>query len=236
MEIGKGVSFLSALALVLAACGGNEAANDAAAEDATAEQPAAADPDIAPAGAATALPAGFALTLDNPGANASEFRAMPMDGGVHVQTGPAGVLYNATNTVASGDYSVSATFTEIGAPPNHREAFGIVIGGSELETPNQRYTYFLVRADGKYLIKRRTGSETANVRDWTDSEAVQKAEAQGDVTNALEVAVRGDQVHFSINGTEVTTVPVAEVDAHGIAGVRVNHNLNVMVSNWTVTQ
>jgi hypothetical protein len=174
--------------------------------------------------------------LDNPGANAAEFQAMPMDGGVHVQTGPAGVLYNATNTVASGDYSVSATFTEIGAPPNHREAFGIVIGGAELETPNQRYTYFLVRADGKYLIKRRTGGETANVRDWTDSEAVKKAEAQGDVTNALEVAVRGDQVHFSINGTEVTTVPVAEVDAHGIAGVRVNHNLNVMVSNWAVTQ
>jgi len=236
MEIRKGVAFLSSLALVLAACGGTEPASDAAAEDATAEQESAADPDIAPAGAATALPAGFALTLDNPDANASEFRAMSMDGGVHVQTGPAGVLYSATNAVPSGDYAVSATFTEIGAPPNHREAFGIVIGGADLESPNQRYTYFLVRADGKYLIKKRTGSETANVRDWTDSEAVRKAEAQGDVTNALEVAVRGDQVHFSINGTEVTTLPVAEVDAHGIAGVRVNHNLNVMVSNWTVTQ
>jgi hypothetical protein len=235
MQIRKGVAFLSSLALVLAACGGNEATSDAEAEEATAQQP-DADPDIAPAGAAIDLPAGFALTLDNPDASATDFRAMAMDGGVHVQTGPAGVLYDPANTVASGDYSVSATFTEIGAPPNHREAFGIVIGGSELETPNQRYTYFLVRADGKYLIKKRTGSQTANVREWTDSEAVQKAEAQGDVTNALEVAVRGDQVHFSINGTEVTTVPVAEVDAYGTAGVRVNHNLNVMVSNWAVTQ
>jgi hypothetical protein len=235
MQIRKGVAFLSSLALVLAACGGNEATSDAEAEEATAQQP-DADPDIAPAGAASDLPAGFALTLDNPDASATDFRAMAMDGGVHVQTGPAGVLYDPANTVASGDYSVSATFTEIGAPPNHREAFGIVIGGSELETPNQRYTYFLVRADGKYLIKKRTGSQTANVREWTDSEAVQKAEAQGDVTNALEVAVRGDQVHFSINGTEVTTVPVAEVDAYGTAGVRVNHNLNVMVSNWAVTQ
>jgi hypothetical protein len=39
-------------------------------------------------------------------------------------------------------------------------------------------------------------------------------------------------VHFLINGTEVTTVPAADIDTNGVAGVRVNHNLNVMVNGW----
>ena len=229
-------TLVAALALLAVGCMGGEPATDTEADEAAQAEEMGDDPDIAPTGTATSLPAGYALTLDNTDANASEFQVMSMDGGVHVQTGPAGVLYNPSNAVESGDYTVSATFTEVGAPPNHREAFGIIIGGSELDTPNQRYTYFLVRADGRYLIKKRMGSETSNVQEWTEAEAVQSAAEGGDVTNSLEVAVRGDQAHFSINGTEVTTVPAGEIDAYGIAGVRVNHNLNVMVSNWSVAQ
>lgn len=231
----KRASLLATLGLLLTACGGGEAAPEDA-EAGTESAAETADPTVTPAGEPTGLPAGYALTLDREGQNPADFRAMEMDGGVHIQTGPAGVFYNPTNTVTSGDYSVSATFTEVGAPPNHREALGLIIGGSNLDSPNQQYTYFLVRADGQYLIKKRAGSETSTVVDWTASDAVNKAAEQGDVTNALEVAVRGDHVHFSVNGTEVAAVPAAEVDTHGVAGVRVNHNLNVMVSNWTVTQ
>ena len=195
------------------------------------------DPDIAPEGEATGLPTGYALRLDSEDGNAADYRVMTMDGGMHVQTGPVGILYDETDAVESGDYSVSASFTEIGAPPNHREAFGLFIGGSDLQGESQAYTYFLVRADGRYLIKQRAGGETSDVSEggWVESDAVNAAAEGGDFTNDLAIEVRGDQVHFSINGTEVATVPAAEIDAHGIAGVRINHNLNVQVSDFEVS-
>lgn len=224
---------LAALFAVAAGgCGGGEPAMDEA-ESATGEM--TADADIAPAGAAMGLPAGYSLRLDRPDAMAADFRAMPMGDGVHLQTGPAGILYDESHAVASGDYTLAATFTEIGAPPNHREGLGLVFGGSDLQGPGQQYSYFLVRADGKYNIIRRTGDTTASATGgWLDSDAVVVAAGESDVTNALEVQVMGDMVHFRVNGTEVTTMPAADLDVYGIAGLRVNHNLNVHVSGWSL--
>lgn len=188
-------------------------------------------------GGVPGLPAGYALRLDHEGANPTDFRAMIMGGGLYVQTGPAGILYHDMDAVAEGDYTVSATFTELGAPANHREAYGIFIGGQDLQGADQSYTYFLVRADGRYLIKRRTGAETADVSEgWVAHEAVNASTGSGDVVNALEVRVAGDEVRFSVNGTEVATVPAAGLDTHGIAGVRINHNLNVLINNWGVVR
>ncbi|MEJ2502726.1 MAG: hypothetical protein P8177_05315, partial [Gemmatimonadota bacterium] len=188
----------------------------------------AADPAMAPASETPGMPANYALRLDREGENAADYQVTAMDGGLNVQTGPAGILYDETHAVESGDYGVSATFTEIGAPTGHREAFGLFIGGSDLQGENQAYTYFLIRADGNYLIKQRSGSETSDVSEggWVDSDAVNAATEDGDITNDLAIEVRGDQVHFSINGTEVATVPAAEIATHGIAGVRINHRLN----------
>lgn len=219
------------MAFGVAACGSEDAAVDQAEQ--AGEM--ADDPDIAPAGEAMALPAGFAMRLDRADAVAADFRAMTMGDGVHVQTGPAGVLYDEGNTVASGDYTLSATFTEIGAPPNHREGLGLIFGGSDLQGENQAYAYFLVRADGRYIVKRRLGAETMNVTDgWIESPAIAAATAEEDVTNALEVQVVGDEVHFRVNGTEVTTVPADDLGVYGIAGVRINHNLNVRVADWSL--
>ena len=230
-----------AVPFALAACAGDaDESQEMEAEPAAnmeAQSPAAeSDPDIAPEGQATPLPAGYELRLDRAGAEAAEYRVGEHEGGIHVETGPAGILYDASHTVESGDYSVSASFTEIGAPPNHREAFGLFIGGADLQGEQQRYTYFLVRADGRYLIKQRNGGETSNISDgWVDSDAVNGAAEGGDVTNELAIEVSGDQVHFSVNGTEVATHPVSAVDAYGIAGVRVNHNLNVQVDDFELS-
>jgi len=148
----------------------------------------------------------------------------------------AGILYDESNAVAAGGYTLSATFTEIGAPPNHREGLGLIFGGADLQGANQHYSYFLVRADGKYNIIRRMGDTTASVTGgWMDSAAIVAARGDADVTNTLEVQVMGDMVHFRVNGTEVTTVPAADLDVHGIAGLRINHNLNVHVTGWSLT-
>lgn len=231
------VAILTALAV--SACAGDaEDADDTAEFGAETPAPAAEvteDPDIAPEGEATALPSGYEVRLDQPDATADEYRVTSSDGEMQVETGPAGILYRSDDEVASGDYTVSATFTEVGAPANHREAFGLIFGGRDLQAEGRAYSYFLVRADGQYLIKRRSGEETPDVTDgWQESDAVNAAAEGGDVTNELTVEVEGDQVRFLVNGTEVETRPASELDTHGIAGVRVNHNLNVRVEDFTI--
>lgn len=245
MRTHSGLAPWIALTFLLAGCGGGGETGGTAEEAQEAQAPAAdashagemtGDADVAPPGAATGLPAGFQLRLDHENANPADYHVTTAENAVEVQTGPAGIYYDPANTVASGNYTVIATFTEIGAPINHREAYGILIGGSDLQGADQAYGYFLVRADGSYLVKKRAGSQTMAVNEggWTKAAAVHAATGNGDVTNTLQVRVDGDQVHFSVNGTEVTTVPASAVGPFGIAGIRINHNLHVRVSDWSL--
>ena len=183
---------------------------------------------------AASLPAGYALRIDRSNRDPRDFKVTAMPSGVSVVTGPTGILYRAADAATSGDYTVSATFTEIAAPRGHREGFGLFIGGQDLEGPDQRYTYFLVRADGRYLIKSRVGDSTSNVSDgWLEADAIVTA-GRGDVVNELRVQVAGDRVHFQCNGSELAELSTADVEAHGVAGIRVNHNLTVQVAGFTV--
>ena len=52
-------------------------------------------------------------------------------------------------------------FTQM-EPAAHPEAYGVFIGGSDLQAANQKYTYFVIRQDGKFLIKRRAGNGDAD--------------------------------------------------------------------------
>ena len=44
----------------------------------------------------------------------------------------------------------------------------------------------------------------------------------------------GDQVHFAINGENVATHPVSALSTDGIVGLRLNHGVNVHVSDLRV--
>lgn len=157
---------------------------------------------------------------------------MQMGGGLHFMTGPAGVYYRSADT-KSGSYEVRASFTQM-EPSAHPEAYGLFIGGSNLDGAAQKYTYFLVRQDGKFLIKRRAGDQTPTLVNWTDSTAVKKTDASTKGTNLLAITVAPDKVRFLVNGTEVGSTPTSQVDASGIAGLRINHNLNVHVEGLAV--
>ena len=50
----------------------------------------------------------------------------------------------------------------------------------------------------------------------------------------LSIVVAPDKTHFLVNGTEVNAQPTASVDASGIVGIRINHNLNVRVEGFDV--
>jgi hypothetical protein len=180
----------------------------------------------------SSLPSGWMVRLDNGSTKPDGVMVMPMGSGLHFRSGPAGIYYRPGDTKA-GSYEVHATFNQV-EPSAHPEAYGLFIGGSNLASANEKYTYFLVRQDGKFLIKRRDGAQTPNIMDWTDNAAVKKTDASTKGANTLSIAVAADTVRFLVNGTEVHAAPAARVDASGIAGLRINHNLNVHVENFGV--
>ena len=192
---------------------------------------------VPPAGASSvSLPAGYALLLDRQNRDPADFVATADDGGLQVRTGPAGIVYRPDQVVDAGRYAVHARFTEISAPVGHREGFGLFIGGQDLEGANQRYLYFLVRGDGRYVIKRRDGASTREVSNgWQPFDAVRVATPEdGDVTNELAIAVDGARLHFSCNGEPVADIAIGDLSVHGVVGVRVNHNLRVSIQGFRV--
>ena len=208
------------LALVLAAgsCGDAGGGGDAAAVASSAR-----------------LPGGYALRLDRRNRDPADFVATISDGSLQVHTGPAGIVYRPDQEVDADSYAVRARFTELGAPVGHREGFGLFIGGQDLQGTNQRYTYFLVRGDGRYLIQHRDGAATREVSNgWQASEAVRAATTGGDVTNELAITVDGGALRFSCNGEPVADMPIGDLSAQGVAGVRVNHNLRVRIQGFRV--
>jgi hypothetical protein len=191
-----------------------------------------ADPDK-PAKGGGKLPAGWQARTDKDAA-LDNVRFESMGPGWHVTTGPAVILWRPGDQ-AQGDFEASATLIQTKAP-THPEAYGIFVGGQALQGPEQSYTYFLVRGDGKFLIKRRAGTTTTNVTEgWTENAAVVKANEAGSQQNTLSIQRTGDRVRFLANGTEVHSAPAAEVAA-GQAGLRINHNLDVHVGSFTFTK
>ena len=193
---------------------------------------AAQQPDAKPAGKPS-VPDGWQARLDRANADAAavEFSAMPP--GWHVTSGPAAIYWNAKDN-AKAPYEASTSIVLM-RPSAHAEAYGLFIGGNNLDGDAQRYTYFLVRQDGKYLIKHRAGAETHTVVDWTAHPAVKAPEGQGSATNALAVRVTADSVHFLVNGQQVNVFPRSAIaDAEGQVGLRINHNLDVHVTKLEV--
>ena len=169
--------------------------------------------------------------------NTPELKVMAMGKGFHVIGGPAGVFWDPKNN-ATGNYTIKATFNLL-EPSNHTNYYGIVFGGSDLEGPKQTYTYFIVAQNGQFQVKTRTAEQVGNVfpaRGGQANAAIKTPAAGGMSTNVLEVRAAGDTISYVVNGTVVHTTPRSAVRADGIAGVRVNHVLNVHVDGFEVTK
>ena len=142
--------------------------------------------------AARAVVRQFYEALKDKDAALDNVRFESMGPGWHVTTGPAVILWRPGDQ-AQGDFETSATLIQTKAPA-HPEAYGIFVGGQALQGPEQSYTYFLVRGDGKFLIKRRTGTTTTNVTEgWTENAAVVKANEAGSQQNTLSIQRAGDE-------------------------------------------
>lgn len=162
-----------------------------------------------------------------------------MTPGWHITTGPAGIFYHPENT-ASGDFIVKSELHFFDPGDRNREGYGIFLGGSDLKGENQSYIYFLLRNTGEFLVKQRTGEETEVLQNWTPSSAIVKYEngvtENSSVMNTLEVAVVGNIISFSINGEEVASMNSSKLTTDGIFGLRVNHSVNLHISDLGMKQ
>jgi hypothetical protein len=168
---------------------------------------------------------------------AGAIKFMAMGSGFHAQNPQAAVYWDPANT-ASGAFTIKGTFTLV-KPSNHTNYYGIVFGGKDLEGPKQTYLYFLVAQDGSWLLKQRNGdTATADVAPRAMNSAVKKPDATGQSKNALEVRVGTDKVDFVVNGTVVHSMAKSALPspADGIVGLRVNHQLEVMIDGFAVAK
>lgn len=222
---------LTALAMCLTACAKSgetkTMANGAAAPGA------AMDTDRTMQGGG--VPAGFQTLTDKASASIADAKYTVNGDKWEVQTGPAHIVYAPQDT-ASGDYTVSGRIEQL-VKPAHPEAYGVFFGGHDLtDRAKQGYGYFLVRGTGEFLIKLRNGDKTPTLVTWTANAAVPRQDASGKATYELAVHFAGDSAHFLVNGTQVDALPRKEMPSSGIAGLRINHNLDVMVSPVTIAR
>ena len=96
-----------------------------------------------------------------------------------------------------------------------------------------RSAYFVIAQNGSYLVRQRTGEATKDVQ-RASHDAVRRPDASGRSTNTLEVRVSGDTVSYVVNGTVVHTAPKSGLATDGIAGFRVNHQLDVAVEGFQI--
>ncbi|MEO6210066.1 MAG: hypothetical protein ABIQ10_08085 [Gemmatimonadaceae bacterium] len=239
---------LSALLLVAACAKGKSDAPPAADTTvAAAAAPAAASPtdtgmkmggmkmDEDKSAGGTGVPAGYTGVTDHADAKIADAKYTTSAGRWEIQTGPAHITFAAKDS-AKGEYQITTTIDQL-EKPKHPEAYGVFLGGTNLtDHAKQKYGYFIVRGTGEYLIKTRDGDDTKTVVDWTASPKIPKEDASGKATYKISVHVAADTVHFSMNGNLVAAVPKSKFPTDGIAGIRVNHNLHVLVTPLTISK
>jgi hypothetical protein len=183
------------------------------------------------AGSGVEVP-GWWARVDDPKEGLTGLKFTAMSGGLHATTGPNLILWDPQQT-ASGSYTVKATFT-VTKPPSHPVAYGLFIGGTNLEQDSQKYSYFVIREDGQFLVRKRDGAKASDVGgSWAASPAV-AGRTSGVQKNELSIQVAGGKVSFMANGKEVASHPATAVDTNGIVGLRVGHGMDIQIDGFAV--
>jgi hypothetical protein len=164
---------------------------------------------------------------------------------LQVTTGPAAAYWNPANK-ASGNYTVSATFTEAKYMNlnSHPHPYGIFIAGHDLGTDQNSELYCAAYGDGRFIVRgfgpapfQMNGRGEAN-------DAVHKAAGPGQpVEQKIALSVKDGKVECAINGTVVASYDKAMVVADGklkstdgIYGIRFAHNTEGTVTDLKMTK
>lgn len=179
------------------------------------------------------FPDGWQARLDRDSEQLTDVRFMTMGDAFHIITGPHVILWNPART-ASAEFRASGTFRQTRAP-ERPEGFGLIVGGRDLDAPAQDYLYFLVRHDGRFMVRHRAGTEVHTLVDWTEHAAIERAGPATAASNTLAIEARAGDVRFLVNGTVVQTferMPMLNTD--GMVGLRIGHHVDVHVEDLSV--
>jgi hypothetical protein len=168
---------------------------------------------------------------------------------IDINAGPNAIYWN-TEHRASGNFTVKATFAETNhlKHSSHAHPYGVFIGGENLDTAKANLLYCAAYGNGTFIFRGfapdspngvfRLGGNRA-----TANEAIHKAGADGTVTQEIAITVAGDTVSCSVNGTQVASHPKADVvgagklaSTDGFVGLRIGHNLDVKITNFSLTR
>jgi hypothetical protein len=183
----------------------------------------------------------------DPGTGSINDGKLEMSGSdIAINSGPAALYWNPANK-GTGDYTVSATFTEphYMSSNDHPHPYGVFVAGNNLESDQTTALYCAAYGRGSFIV-RGFGPTVFNVngRGATPNDAVHKAAGRGEsVTQNVALSVKGDKVECAINGTVVGSYPKSDLigpgkltTTDGIAGIRVAHNVDVVVKDFKVSK
>jgi hypothetical protein len=178
--------------------------------------------------------------------NDSKFEMKGSD--ITINSGPATIYWNPADA-QTGDYTVSATFTEpqYESAMSHPHPYGVFIGGNDLDSDNATLLYCTAYGDGRFILRAfptTFAPPGPSGRRPVANDAVHKAAGKGEpVTQQISMSVKGSRVTCSINGTEVANVSKDDLvgdgklkSVEGIPGIRVSHNVDVQVKDFKVTK
>jgi hypothetical protein len=182
---------------------------------------------------------------ENAGSTINDAKFVMEGKGFHITTGPAVTYWNPAN-VASGNYTVKATFTEpkFMGLNNHPHPYGIMIGGNDLGTPNMSLLYCSAYGNGTYIV-RGFGPAPFQVsaRRPEANPAIKKVEPGQSVAQEVALSVRGDKVECAVNGTVVGSYDKAAVvgagklkSTDGVYGLRFGHNTEAVVTGFQLVK
>ena len=170
-------------------------------------------------------------------------------GGMHVTTGPAITYWNPAN-VATGNYTVKATFAEpkFQGLNSHPHPYGIMIGGNDLGTENASMLYCSAYGNGTFIVRgfapgTPRGTFQVNGARAEANAAIKKVDVGQSVSQEVALSVKGDKVECAVNGTVVGSYDKSAVvgagklkSTDGVYGIRFGHNTEAHIAGFTMTK
>jgi hypothetical protein len=178
-------------------------------------------------------------TGNKQGLTVNDSKFAPEGSGFHISTGAAGIYWNPANTT-KGDFTVKATFKEPKQTINHPHPYGVFIAGKNLDSDKPSYVYCVAYRDGTYIVRQFTDGQVSTIVRKTPHAAIDKATGpEDDVTQEVGWTVKGQQADCTVNGQVVYSLDrnAVKLDStDGITGIRLSHNSDVSVPNFTVSK
>ncbi|MBK6486112.1 MAG: hypothetical protein IPF98_04390 [Gemmatimonadetes bacterium] len=155
------------------------------------------------------------------------WRFVSMAPGWHITTGPGVVLFHPQER-ATGRYSLVADFLLFPDPSD--SPFGIVFGGTDLQSPNGSSLAVQLRRDGAARIIATAAGVERELVPWQVHSAIKPHSGGGVVGNRVRVAVGTDSLRLFVNDSATVAVATTGLVTHGQFGMRIGERLNFHIT------